>query len=349
MVTSASMGIALHYYNDSFFFARRHLLNVSLGLCLFFIALKVPIRFWRRSLPLLYLLSFLTLLFVFIPGIGVERNGAHRWIKLGPFLFQSSELAKLFVVIYFASVLTRRPIRSFIELRHVLLLPSALILLILIQPNFSTAMLLSILIFVLLFVGHTPPQLLCKVVILVLLLGSVLVLSSRYRAKRLIGFLFPHKYKQSINYQTNQSLLAIGSGGLTGAGLGRGKQKFLYLPQPHTDFMFAVVGEELGLIGTSCMILLFLLFALRSFALLHRLEDPFAQYVAFGLTMWLLLQAFIHIAVTLQVGPATGVPLPFVSYGGSSTIFNLLAAAILIRSLHDGRNKEQRVKAFTGY
>lgn len=342
MITSASMGIATHFYHDSLFFAKRHLLNLALGLLLFSQLLKVPVHTLRRTLPLFYLLTLLLLIAVFLPHLGEERNGAHRWIHLGPFLFQPSEGAKLFLVLYLASKLSRRRISTFSELIATLLIPAPLFLLILVEPNFSTAILLFTLTLSILFVGNCPLHLLGKLLVLAALGASLLIFSSHYRSKRLLGFLSPNKHRQSINYQTYQSLLAIGSGSWIGEGLGAGKQKFFYLPQPHTDFIFAVLAEELGFAGATGLLLLYLLFAARVFTLLHRVADPFCRFLAFGLTLWLLLQTFLHVAVTLQLGPATGVPLPFISYGGSSTLANLAAAAICIRSLYDGKSRGEK-------
>ncbi len=334
MVASAS----LHRISDApFYYMNRHLIAIGLGLLGALVIARVPVALWERSGTLLYFTGLLLLLLVLVPGIGREANGATRWIPLGAFNLQSSEFMKLFMVIYIAGYLVRRQLEvahsiwGFIKPMLLLVIACSLIM---VQPDFGTTTVLLATAMGMLFLGGVP---IWQFAILIGLAGSALVglvLVSPYRLQRVTAFLDPWADVQNSGYQLAQALIAFGRGEWFGVGLGNGIQKQFYLPEAHTDFLMAVIGEEFGLLGTLVVITLFGIIVWRAFRIGARAEahgKRFSAYVAYGFGLWIGMQSFINIGVNVGLLPTKGLTLPFMSYGGNSIIVAILVVAILLR------------------
>jgi cell division protein FtsW len=277
--------------------------------------------------------ALLTLVLVLVPGLGVARGGARRWLHLGPLGLQPSEFAKLAAVLYLAASLTRKAglLGSF--RRGVL--PHCLVVglmggLILLEPDFGTAALAAALLAVMLFAGGVPARLILAPLLMALPVAAYAVLREGYRVRRIFAFLNPELDPLGMNFQLKQSFIAFGSGGLWGRGLGESRQKMFYLPEAHTDFVFSVVGEELGLAGALLVLGLFAAVGVRGFRIALRHPDPFASLLAFGVTASLVLQAVVNVGVVLGCLPTKGLALPFLSYGGSAMIAALVQVGVLV-------------------
>ena len=315
-----------------FYYFKRHIFTILTGFIFMFAAYKMNIFFIRKmSVPLL-IFSFVLLVLVFLPGIGVSAGGARRWIKLWPSTFQPSELVKLSMVIFLARYMSTPEYRtdsfvSFIKPIGIMLLFQAAILK---QPDFGAAMSLTFLTFAMLFLSGVKLR----------YIGSLLLLSvpviiklamQPYRLRRITSFLNPWDDPQGSGFQLVQSFIALGSGGLTGVGLGSSRQKLSYLPESHTDFIFSIIGEEFGFIGVLIVIAFFLVLFIKGVSIANRAKDRFVYYLAIGLTMMISLQALVNFAVATGLVPTKGLPLPFISYGGSSLLVNMAAIGLLLR------------------
>ncbi|MEW6574107.1 MAG: stage V sporulation protein E [Bacillota bacterium] len=332
MVFSASQYTALVCYNDTFYFFKRQLLYAVLGLTGMFCLLNYDYRNFRRLAFALLVISFLLLGLVLLPGVGHSSHGAQRWISLGPVTVQPSEIVKFGIVVFTAFGLSRSrsATKHFGEVLPYLSINCIAALLILLQPHLGTAMALTGTVVAMLFCAGASIRLLTCVGIGGIAAVAAAICSEAYRMKRFLAFLDPWKDPQVSGFQIIQSLYAIGSGGLFGMGLGQGKQKFLYLPEPHTDFIFAVIAEELGFIGAALVIVLFLIFIWRGLRVALYAPDPFARLLAAGITAGIGFQAFVNMGVVTGSLPITGIPLPFISYGGTSLVFTLAAVGVLL-------------------
>lgn len=334
MVASAS----LHRIADApFYYVNRHLIAMAIGLIGAAVISQVPVAQWERSGTVLYFLGLLLLIMVLLPGIGRSANGATRWIPMGPFNLQSSEFMKLFLVIYIAGYLERRQLEvthsiwGFVKPMLLLLVACSLIM---VQPDFGTTAVLLATAMGLLFLGGVP---LWQFALLMTATGAVLVglvVFSPYRLERVTSYLDPWADVEGSGYQLAQALIAFGRGEWFGVGLGNGIQKQFYLPEAHTDFLMAVIGEEFGLSGTLVVILLFAVIVWRAFrigALAEQRGARFASYVAQGFGLWIGMQAFINIGVNVGLLPTKGLTLPLMSYGGNSIIVACVVVAMLAR------------------
>lgn len=333
MVFSASFVIAQDKYNDSLYFFKKQLLAFSIGFILMLITSNVNYRYWKKISPFFLGTSILGLLLVFIPGLGRSAGGACRWIALGPLTFQPSEIAKLAMVIFIAAFLHKRQyvIKSFTPIILPSLLLTAIVAsLVLVEPDLSTAVNIGILVFILLFTAGSNIFHLIMTGLGNLVMVILLILKEPYRIDRLRGYLYPWEDIQGKGYHIIQSLLAVSSGGAWGAGLGRSIQKYLYLPEQYTDFIFAIIAEELGFMGALSIILLFLVILWRGTRIALRAPDGFASLLAVGITAMIIVPTIINIGVVLNIFPTTGLTLPFISCGGSSLICNMLAVGILL-------------------
>jgi len=335
--------------NDYFF---RQLRSVGIGLILFIIGYKVDYHFWKKIAPYLLLVSLIGLVLVYVPGIGVMRNGAKRWIDIG-MQFQPSELAKLSFVFYLASWFENKgkEVRGFVSSTLPFLIILALVGgLVIFEPDMGTAVILSLIGGGIYFIaGARGSHVVGMLAVFVVFVGY-LIKSAPYRMQRFMVFLNPEAHSTGQGYQINQALLAIGSGGILGLGFGKSRQKFNYLPESATDSIYAIIGEETGLIGATGVILLFVVFAIRGFKIVRETSDIFARLVAAGITIWIAGQAFINILAILSLMPLTGVPLPFISYGGSSIIMLLLASGILLNiSCHTQKGEKNANNRFGGW
>lgn len=337
MVASASMVVSDWRFHTPFHFLLHQAAYVFAGLFLGFIVTKVPLKFWEKIGPYLLMIGLCLLLVVLVPGVGREVNGSMRWIGFGAFGIQISELVKFCVIIYLAGYLVRhreevlKSFSGFVKPMGVLGLIAILLLL---EPDFGAVAVIMLTALGMIFLSGAR---LWQFVLLMLLVGAALALlaiASPYRLLRLTSFLNPWNNRFSSGYQLTQSLIAFGRGGLFGVGLGNSIQKLFYLPEAHTDFLFAVLAEELGLIGELIVIGLFAVLVGKALAIgkmAVKTGKLFAGYMAFGIGLWLGLQAAINIGVNAGILPTKGLTLPFMSYGGSSLMLNCIAIAILLR------------------
>ncbi len=341
MVASASMVISDQRYHTPFHFFSRQLIYVCLAFAVGFVVTRIPLRFWKKIGPQLLILGLVLLIAVLIPGIGRRVNGSMRWIGFGFLGIQVSELAKLIAIIYMAGYLVRHleEVRtSFSGFLKPMLLFGLVAILLLLEPDFGATTVIMLTVLGMLFLAGAR---LWQFIILVLVVGGalgLLAVSSPYRLIRLTTFLHPWADQFNSGYQLTQSLIAFGRGGIFGVGLGNSIQKLFYLPEAHTDFLFAVLAEELGIIGQFTVIGLFVFLVGRIFyigKLAVKIGDQFAALLAYGFAFWFALQAMINIGVNVGILPTKGLTLPFMSYGGSSILLNCIAIAIVLRIYHE--------------
>jgi cell division protein FtsW len=337
MVTSASLHIGERLFGDSLYFPRRQLLNLAAGVGAAAACALVPLAFWLRVGPWLMLAGIVLLAMVLVEGLGVEVNGSMRWLSVAGLRIQVSELVKLFAVVELAGYIARHPSALCDSHYGVVrpLLPLLLVsVLLLAEPDFgAAAVILTTALLMLFLAGARLPQF---VVLVAAALGGagLLVHSSPYRWQRLTGFLNPWADPLDSGFQLIQALIGLGRGEWLGVGLGAGIQKLFYLPEAHTDFIFSVVGEELGLLGVLSVIVLFAVVVWRAFRIGERAEvagQRFAAFLAFGIAIWFGLQAFINMGVNMGILPTKGLTLPLMSYGGSSLVVMCAALGLLCR------------------
>ncbi|MFA5918159.1 MAG: rod shape-determining protein RodA [Candidatus Nanopelagicaceae bacterium] len=328
----AGMGLDPQYY------LKRHVINILIGGFLAVSATLVDYRLLRAYTPILYLASVLGLIAVLIPGIGSTVNGARAWISLpGGFQIQPAELAKISIIVGISMVLSERihdresPTHE--DVVRALLIAALPILLILIQPDMGTVIIISASVVTIVAVSGAPSRWVAGLLIVALMGGFTAVkigVLSEYQVKRLQSFVNPSADPQESGYQLRQSRITVGSGGLLGKGLFNGPQtNGRFVPEQQTDFIFTVAGEELGFVGSSFILLLFLIILLRAFRIARRSQDLFGRLVCTGVIAWFAFQAFENIGMTMGLMPMTGVPLPFISYGGSSMFANLIGIGLL--------------------
>lgn len=339
MIYSASSIYAWERYKDGFFFLKRHLCFLAIGAVLTFLAMLCDYKKFRYSAKPLVLLSLLLLVLVLIPGIGREVSGARRWFRFKFFSFQPSELANIAIVIYVADFIARKGsaikqfLRGFLPPICVLGLAAGLILM---QPDLGNTLALGLVVFIMLFVAGVRPLYLLSIILASFPALYVLIFSVPYRRARIFTFLNPWLDPKGSGFQIIQSQIALGSGGIFGVGLGHSRQKLFYLPAAHTDFIFAIIGEELGLVGTVGVIILFMLFIRQGIKVIKNASDGFGYFLALGLVLTISVKAIINIGVSCGIMPTKGLPLPFVSYGGSSFIFDMLSVGILMNIARSG-------------
>ncbi len=333
MVLSASAYTSLQYYGSVWYIFERQVLWMGLGAIAFFVTIRIRYDRWRRLRVLLPLVTLGLLVIVLVPGIGVVAGGSSRWIGFGPLRIQPSELMKLAMAIFASDLLARRadrlekPIAAVVPLLGLLTVSGLLVLK---QPDMGTAMVLAFITFALLYAGGVPLRPVLKALGATAVVGLVVGLAEPYRRARLLSFLDPFAHSKGSGYQVVQSLVGLGSGHLYGLGLGGGREKWGLLPNAHTDFIFSVIGEEGGLLGTLIVLCLFGALAWYGLRAADRAPDRFGSLLAVAATCWITSQAVINIGAVIGVLPVTGIPLPFVSFGGSSLVITLVAAGILV-------------------
>lgn len=340
MVYSASSIMADMRFGDSFFFLKRHIVYAFIGIAAMISVARIDYTHFKK-LTLPFLLSSLALLvLLLVPGIGAEAGGATRWLRFGPLSLQPSEFAKLAVIFFLACSFAKKGgemgtfKKGFLPYMAILAL---FLLLMMLQPDFGTAMTLAGIIFIMLFVAGTRLSYIASFIMVMLPAAYLLIAGAEYRRRRILSFLDPWSDPQDTGFQIIQSFLAFGSGGMMGRGLGEGRQKLFYLPEPHTDFVLPVVGEELGFIGVMIIILLFTGLVLMGIRASLKANDPFGCHLALGITSMIGLQAIINMGVVMGLLPTKGLPLPFVSYGGTSLLVNMIGVGILISITARGR------------
>lgn len=343
MVASSSVMISTKYYHQPFHFLIRQACYLFAGLMVALMIIRTDSSFWERiSMPML-MICLLMLLIVLIPGIGRTVNGSRRWLALGPIGIQVSEMAKLTMIFYLSGYLVRQQqavsdsIFGFIKPMLILGLVSLLLLR---EPDFGATVVISGTVMAMLFLAGVKLRYYIGLLLLVIGALAFLAISSPYRLARLTAFLDPWADQYNSGYQLTQSLIAFGRGGWFGSGLGESIQKLLYLPEAHTDFLFAVLAEELGLVGVLVVITLYAILVIRGMTIAynaHVQERLFASYTAYGLTFWLGLQATINMGVNSGLLPTKGLTLPLMSYGGASMVINCVVVALLLRIDHENR------------
>lgn len=342
MVYSASSAYARDYFGSSYYFFYRQLLWLLIGSIGLIFTYNLPYSKWKPASKPLVLFS-ICLLLLSISPLGHEAGGAKRWVKLGGFLFQPSEVAKLFFVIYIADFLSRKKgkVKSFLKgLCPPLLILFVIVMLLLMQPDFGTAVLVTVLTFILFFIGGGNLVYLFSLFSLSLPIIYYLIFEVGYRRERIITLLNPYKDPQGAGFQLIQSIIAIGSGRIFGKGFGASRQKLFFLPSSYNDFIFSIIGEELGFIGATTIILLYLTFIILGVRIVLKTKDEFGSLLALGIILLIALQAFINIGVSTGILPTKGLCLPFISYGGSSLVVNLTSVGIL---LNIGKNQNKNI------
>src|SRR5690625_2674952 len=338
MVYSSSHIWAEYKYADQLFFIKRQLIFASLGIiCMLFI-MNIPYHFWKKYSKFILLICFVLLIIVKIPGVGIVRGGAQSWIGVGAFSIQPSEFMKLGLIIFLAKSLAdhQNYITSFKKgcLPAIQLVLTAFGL-IMLQPDLGTGVVLVLTCCIMIFVAGARISHFVGLSFIGIIGFALLILSAPYRIKRITAFLNPWEDPLGDGFQIIQSLYAIGPGGLMGVGLGNSLQKYFYLPEPQTDFIFAILGEELGFIGGTFIIILFAVLFWRGIKVALEAPDSFGRYAALGIVSMLTIQVMINISVVIGLIPVTGITLPFLSYGGSSLTLTLCSVGILLNiSMH---------------
>jgi len=332
MVGSASTVISIETYGSPWSIFIRECLWMVLGAAVLLFALRFDYHRWQRLSRPLLVVTFFLLLVVLVPGIGTHAGGSSRWIGFGPIVIQPSELMKLALAIAGADLITRREkqggtYRTIVG--PVLILTVLAAGLVIVQPDLGTAVVIGCISLVLLFASGVPMRPVLKLGGILAAVALVAGMIDPYRRQRLLSFLNPGAHSSGSGYQVLQSLIGMGSGGVFGVGLGNGSEKWGYLPNAHTDFIFSVVGEELGLIGALCVVALLAAFVWAGTRAALRAPDRFGQLLGLALAAWIASEAVINVGAVVGLLPVTGIPLPFISYGGSSLVITMLAAGIL--------------------
>lgn len=338
MVYSASHVWSLYKFGDEFYYLKRQLLFAGVGFIAMLFFMLIPYTTWKKYSNFILLGCFILLILVLIPGIGMIRGGARSWIGVGAFSIQPSEFMKLGLIVFLAALLSEK--QKYITSFTKGFLPSLLLIftafgLIMLQPDLGTGLVLVLTCVIMLFIAGARISHFVGLGLVGLIGFAFLIISAPYRINRIVAFLNPWEDPLGDGFQIIQSLYAIGPGGLMGLGMGNSLQKYFYLPEPQTDFIFAILAEELGFIGGVGLILLFFLMLWRGIKIALESIDPFARYLALGIVAMLIIQVMINISVVIGLIPVTGITLPFLSYGGSSLTLTLCSVGILLNiSIH---------------
>jgi cell division protein FtsW len=338
MIYSASAIYAFEKMKDSLFFLKRHLVYLALGAGLAWFGATVDYKGMRRHARTLLLVSLALLVLVLIPHVGHATGGARRWFKFLGFSFQPSEFLKIVLIFYMADFLDRRK-AGLSDLKRTIL-PALFVLglaagLVFIQPDFGTAVTIAVVMLAMFFAAGVKLSYLLAVLLPAIPVVLYAALSKPYRRKRMLAFFNPWEDPKGVGFQIIQSFLALGSGGIFGVGLGRSQQKLFYLPESHTDFIFSIIGEELGFIGAGSVVLLFIVFVFAGMVIVFRTKNTFAQLLGLGLVALIGLEAVINIGVSIGALPTKGLSLPFISYGGSALLANMTALGLLLNISKD--------------
>ncbi|MHB8717437.1 MAG: putative lipid II flippase FtsW [Candidatus Dormibacteria bacterium] len=347
MVYSASEALGYLWFNNPSYFFDRQVIGMLLGIIGLVVAARIDYHRLLRHVNLLALGLVAALVLVLVPHIGSQANGAQRWFTLGPFSVQPSAIAIPVAIVFFSRWLTQRApaIRTWRGVRDYGLLLALLLGLVLLERDLGSSIIIAGTATVLLALGGAKKRHLIGFLLLGLLAGLLLITTVAYRSSRLGSYTHPCSDPLNTGYQGCQALYALGSGGLGGVGLGNSVQKYQWLPEAHTDFIFAIIGEELGLIGTASVVLAFTLLLWRGIRASFRAPDAAGALLAGGVTAWIGLQAFVNIGAVTGVIPTTGIPLPFISYGGTSLVFTLVGMGILCNISAQGRRQGVTIRA----
>jgi cell division protein FtsW len=346
MVYSSSAMLSYERYQYTTFFLQRHLLHIIIGVALSCLVMSLDLRLIRRWLKPIFFLSILLLVLVFVPNLGREVGGARRWLRLGLFSFQPSELVKWTTVLFLADILAdSKQNRTNLIYSFFFPLVSVGIVcaLILLQPDLGSAVALATVSIFLFFVTGVKFSYIISLGLLALPALYFAIFNVPYRRRRILTFLNPWADAKGSGFQIIQSYLALGLGGIWGVGLGQSRQKLFYLPAAHTDFIFSIIAEELGLIGAAGVVVLFLLFLWQGMKIALRCSDLFMKLISFAVVITIVLAAAVHIAVVCGAVPTKGLPLPFISYGGSSLVFNMTAVGLLLNCARQRYFQEKKL------
>jgi len=353
MIGSASLEVGVKTYGNPFFLLTRHSIYLMVSGLAALIAISVPIQRWQKYDATLLGVSFLLLIVVLVPGIGKEVNGATRWVALGPFSLQGSEFVKLFVIIYMAGYMVRRKEEietSPLGFTKPLVVLTLIVFLLLEQPDFGAAIVIISAVLGMIFLAGVPYRFFLPLVALGGASVALIATLQPYRLARLTAFTDPWEHQFGSGYQLTQALIAFGRGEWVGLGLGNSIQKLFFLPEAHTDFLFSIVAEELGIIGAGLVILLFTGLVLRGLAIgnaARRQELQFHAFLAYGLSLIIGIQASVNLGVNLGILPTKGLTLPLMSYGGNSLIVTCMMVAVILRIDYETRQL-QAIKVTRG-
>lgn len=347
MILSASFVSSFATYGSSFTFFNKQLLWAVVGIGAFLFCARLDYHRLSGTGYLLFVMCAVLLMAVLIPGVGIVAGGSARWLGFGPLSFQPSELTKLALVLFAADVFSRKEERSLEDLSHTMLplVPALglLLILVMLQPDMGTTMVLCAIGFGMLFIAGAPIRYLIPLAAVGTIGAVGAAFSAPYRRARLLAFLDPWADPLYTGYHSIQSLIALGSGGWFGVGLGASRQKWLYIPSAHTDFIYAILGEEMGLLGTLTVLGMFAFIGYLGVKIARRAPDRFGMLIAAGITVWIAFQALVNIGAVTASLPVTGVPLPFVSFGGTSLVIGLAAMGILTNIALQGKRLRRKV------
>ncbi|TXK77366.1 putative lipid II flippase FtsW [Paenibacillus sp. N3.4] len=346
MIFSASSAKAIHSHESSWFYVSKQGLFAGIGLIIMLTFMNLPFTIWKKTGPLLMLFSLLLLFLVLL--VGTNINGAKRWFVVGGLNIQPAEFTKLSIIVYLSALISKKgeEIRSFKKgLSPLLVMVGLILMLVMMQPDFGTVLILAFIAGTIITIGGVDLRHLLMLGVGLVPVFIYLAISQSYRLKRIHSFLNPFDNESDSGYQLIQSLYALGHGGLTGTGLGRSVQKLFYLPEAHTDFIFAVIGEELGLLGTTLFFIVFFVFFWRGFTAAMQCADPFGMLLGMGLISMIGIQFLLNLGAVTGSLPVTGVPLPFTSYGGSSLILCMASVGILLSISRDNNRRRKESAA----
>ena len=341
MVYSASFPISMKYYKKIDYFLLKQLIFAGIGLIVMFIASKTDYKIYKDIGYILLILSGFLILLTYFPHIGKTVNGAHRWIGIGSINIQPSEISKVFLVMFMAYLLDKKrdKMDSFaFGFLPFIIIPGVIMGLVAMQPDFGTFMLMAFLIYIMMFIGGVKITYLLSGLLALIPVIYLAIVHSPYRLARMMIFLDPWKYYKERGYQVAQSLISFGAGGFWGKGIGCSHQKLYFLPEAYTDYIFAIFAEELGFIGVFLIITAFIIFLVTGIKMSLKVYNRFGRFLGIGLTVLIVLQAFINFSVCMGILPPKGITLPFFSYGGSSLISTLFAVGILLNISKDVEN-----------
>lgn len=337
-VYSSSSFYALEHFGSPFYYVKRQILGIILGSIFFYCAKNIPMHIIQQTSLHFFTLSLGATAIPIISNLSRKMHGSSRWLRIFGFTFQPSEILKIAVIVYIASFLARKQehkesfLKGYLPPLVILMMTSIVLLK---QPDFGCTVTILATVFIMFFIAKMNMKYLVMLGSITLPLGGILIYFKRYRLARVLTFLDPWKDPQGAGFQIIQSLIAIGSGGVWGNGIAQSKQKFLYLPMQHTDFIFAIIAEETGFIGTTLLITLFGLFLYFCFKISWHLKDLFSVYLTQGLAILVTLQALINITVSTGLAPTKGIGLPFISYGNTALACNMLLVGLIVNAAYD--------------
>ncbi len=338
MIYSSSAIYAYERYGDSAFFLKRHLFFISVGLLFMLFGMSLGIDNFKRAAKPVLLFSLFLLFLVLLPGIGVSAGGARRWLRIGFFGFQPSELAKIALILYLADFIARKgyKLKSFTRGY----MPAAGIIafcafLVIAEPDMGTSVSILFVGFMMILIGGAAIRHMLYTALLGVPFVLYLIIMVPYRLQRVLTFINPWQDPEGAGFQIIQSFLALGSGGFLGVGLGQSKQKLFYLPESHTDFIFSIIGEELGFAGATCVLVIFAALIWQAFRAFFKIENAFNRMIVFGVAILITFEVLVNIGVSTGTLPTKGLPLPFISYGGSSLVFHMFGIGIMLNAMRD--------------